>query len=395
MSPKSIIVFCDGTGMDGNLTDPKDGPTGGDEQRPTNVVLLCDNGSQIVFYQSGTGSLANFDGQSITEDVSLKLYGIAVASKIREAYVFIAQNYVPGDDICLFGFSRGAYTARKDRIGLLGREDLSKFFTYWLQLWKEEIPGPPHPSKPIPIKCVVVWDTVGSVFTRILNPIVDALSIKDTSLGPNIEVALHALAMQENRENFMCTLWTIPPNGLSPGQTLKQQWFPGAHSNVGGSYENHELSDLALFWIAGEISSFISVDLDYIKRCRQPHPTADWGSHQPVNAWEESVIPFDPAEDRLAGGQIFKDSDFHLSVFYAPLRLDHPKNMITLHDLDVKFGDQWEPDYQELNDFEQICKNEWRNPILGAPVHDGTIPFVTAAGFMQAVSNDNRFSKTN
>lgn len=66
-------------------------------------------------------------------------------------------------------------------------------------------------------RCVGVWDTVGSIFGTI-----DVLSIKDTSLPPTIEYALHAISLQENRKKSLPTLWTIPPQGLAAEQILKQ-----------------------------------------------------------------------------------------------------------------------------------------------------------------------------
>ncbi|CAL1707527.1 unnamed protein product [Somion occarium] len=386
--------------MDGLLSDPSNEPyDGGSQQVPTNVTRLSraiaplrvvgnDTISQITFYQSGTGSLAGFDGQGIAEDKTLQAYGIAVASKIRDAYCFIAQNYAPGDEICLFGFSRGAYTARKvagliNRIGLLGREELSKFFTYWLQLSNGEQPGPPWPDTPIPIKCVGVWDTVGSVMSRTFSPIIDALSIKDTSLPPNIEVALHAVSLQENRKPFMCTLWTVPEGGLAPNQILKQRWFSGAHSDVGGGYANSELADLSLFWMASEISSFVTVDLPFIEASRQRSPSAHWGQHQPHNAWNESGATKHLLghESRLEGKQVDKDSDFHLSIGEAPIKLTDPKYMITLDDLKRTLGSGWTPIYMQLSSFEQACRNNWDKPVLRGP-REVPVGLDTPVGFI-------------
>ncbi|KIJ11727.1 hypothetical protein PAXINDRAFT_101607, partial [Paxillus involutus ATCC 200175] len=176
MAPKTLLVFCDGTGIDGALSDPRkenpgtlarprDDPVegGGDSQQyATNVLRLSrcvkhitsKGKEQIVFYQSGVGSEANFKGDSVTGTTALQALGTPVASKTRDAYNFIAQNYEDGDDICLFGFSRGAYTARKlsgliDRIGLLEREFLGFFFEIWRQLMDGKPPvippGTRHP----------------------------------------------------------------------------------------------------------------------------------------------------------------------------------------------------------------------------------------------------------
>lgn len=156
---------------------------------------------------------------------------------------------------------RGAYTVRKvagliDRIGLLSRDKLGYLFGIWLELYQHKTPTIPPDTRKPKIKCVGVWETVGATFN-----INDALSIKDDSHLPSVEVALHALALQENRQKFLPTLWDQQNSGsqLGPNQVFKQVWFPGAHSDVGGGYERHELSDLALIWMVGEIESFINI----------------------------------------------------------------------------------------------------------------------------------------
>ncbi|KAF9236669.1 hypothetical protein BU15DRAFT_76767 [Melanogaster broomeanus] len=229
MAPKALLVFCDGTGMDGTLSNPgtyyflrspslflplqdstlaqddpnvlahhmstlPEGGGGGSKQYATNVLrlsrsvknLTSDGKEQIVFYQSGVGSEANFTGDPVTGTTLLQALGTAVASKIRDAYNFVAQNYEDGDDICIFGFSRGAYTARKlsgliDRIGLLERESLGLFFEIWRQLVDGETPTKPPGTRYPRIRIVGVWDTVGSVY-KMMAPLVE-----DATLDSQVE----------------------------------------------------------------------------------------------------------------------------------------------------------------------------------------------------------------
>ncbi|KAG8922678.1 hypothetical protein FRC02_011692 [Tulasnella sp. 418] len=374
MPTKTLLIFCDATGQDGVYagSDPNL-QSGATVQYPSNVLRLSravapkrGETLQITFYQSGVGSLADFAGESTIEDKKIALYGTAVASKIRDAYAFIAQNYEDGDEICLFG---GAYTVRKvagliNRIGLLGRKEFSKFFEYWQDLLDPKTQdNPPWPAKPIPIKCVGVFDTVGSVYSGVIpHPILDALSIKDTSIPPNVQVALHAVSLHENRKPFMCTLWTEPEGGLAKGQVLKQRYFPGAHSDVGGGFPNHELADVALFWIGAEISEFIELDLPFLAAWRQPTPEAPWGSHQPHNMWQENgSVPWTSAT-RLEGDKITPDAMFHPSVQVMPKKLENPKNMVTMEDLINKFGEGWTPTYAELLPFEKECAASWDHP---------------------------------
>ncbi|KAH8109828.1 hypothetical protein DFH11DRAFT_1624702 [Phellopilus nigrolimitatus] len=383
MPSKILLIFCDGTGMDGNLTEGLTDENGGSNtQYPTNVLRLSrsvmdyttDNRRQIVFYQSGVGSEANFKGDPVFGTTALQAFGTAVASKIRDAYAFIAQNFDEGDEICIFGFSRGAYTARKlsgliDKIGLLEREKLGYFFEIWKQLVDGKQPSIPVGTRKTNIKCVGVWDTVGSVANEI-----DALSLKDTALPSTIDVALHGVSLQENRKKFLPTLWTVPNLGLGANQIFKQVWFPGAHSDVGGGYQRHELADIALFWMAGEVKSLINLDLGFLRRSGQPKPDP-WGTSQPHNAYEELSFAQKPIighQTRLQSAQIASDSVFHESVKFSPTALKDPTYMVTLDTLKNAFGGSWVPKSPALNAFEKECKDNWgKPPITG----DGPIKY--------------------
>ncbi|KAI0767193.1 hypothetical protein C8Q74DRAFT_938030 [Fomes fomentarius] len=417
MAPKTLLVFCDGTGMDGTLAPPKSTlptpkstpigglanltPIGGllgglqdllplegggasTTQYATNVLRLARSvknfdekgNKQIVFYQSGVGSESNFTGDSVTGTTAMQALGTAVATKIRDAYVFVAQNFEVGDEVCLFGFSRGAYTARKlsgliDRIGLLTRENLGLFFEIWRQLMNGETPQIPSDTRRTNIKCVGVWDTVGSVYKEI-----DALNIADTALPKTVKVALHAVSLQENRKRFLPTLWTIPSGGLDADQVLKQVWFAGAHSDVGGGYERHELSDITLFWLAGEIKDLISLDLEYLRLYSQPRPDP-WGTSQPHNAFKETSLLLQPimrAETRLTSKHITVESVLHESVKYSPQKLTSPDFMATLSIIQQNLGSGFAPQYPPLNEFEQYCKDHWGGGLRAAPPVESDSP---------------------
>lgn len=128
---KHIVIFCDGSGQGGlttseHMSTQKIEDTQGQkrstsekkERYPTNVHRLsrCVPGviegnpplQQVVFYQSGVGAGNDFDGGNNWPDWYEIMRGTSTASKIRDTYNFIAQNYVNGDKIFLFGFSRGA-----------------------------------------------------------------------------------------------------------------------------------------------------------------------------------------------------------------------------------------------------------------------------------------------
>ena len=189
--------------------------------------------------------------------------GLGLSRNVRDAYAFLANNYCDGDELFLFGFSRGAYTARSIAgligwAGILHKRDMDDFALLWEGYRLRSNPGQPDTRLSFPdrhdgvgIKVVGVWDTVGSLgipghFDRLFTQFYQFL---DTDLGVHVENAFHALALDEHRADFAPTLWTRKPDA-PPAQTLIQTWFAGAHSNVGGGYAEHGLSDVALAWMA-------------------------------------------------------------------------------------------------------------------------------------------------
>ncbi|CAE6423533.1 unnamed protein product [Rhizoctonia solani] len=293
---KNIIVFCDGTGQDGlisSLSKEEQDDTQTQLQKkpeknkepthavtyPTNVLRLSrgvplftntePRRIQIVYYQSGVGVGDDFQGNADFGDNYEKARGTATGGKIRDAYNFIAQNYTEGDRIYLFGFSRGAYTARKVaglicRLGLLNRRQMGKFFHYWSALDRNDPKVEIVRGRHAPIEFLGVWDTVGSVYEDLVAPKVDALTLADTELPVGVKVARHALSYHENRKEFLPT----PFAGYSSDRDVKQVWFPGVHSDVGGSYKEHLIADITLCWMAGEaINAGLTIDEDFLLDC--------------------------------------------------------------------------------------------------------------------------------
>ncbi|CAE6429288.1 unnamed protein product [Rhizoctonia solani] len=302
---KNIVVFCDGTGQDGlitSLSKEEQEDTQAQLQKrpehnkkpvhevtyPTNVLRLSrgvplftntePRRIQIVYYQSGVGVGDDFQGNADFGDNYEKLRGTATGGKIRDAYNFIAQNYMVGDKIYLFGFSRGAYTARKVaglicKLGLLNRRQMGKFFHYWSALDRNDPKVEIFPGQHARIEFLGVWDTVGSVYEDLVAPKVNALTLVDSELPEGVNIARHALSYHENRKEFLPT----PFAGYSSSRDVKQVWFPGVHSDVGGSYNEHIIADIALCWMAGEaINAGLTIDEDFLFDCftitREPNP---------------------------------------------------------------------------------------------------------------------------
>jgi len=265
---------------------------------------------QIVYYLSGVGS-----SNSVYSHLVDGVTGISIVEKIEAGYGFIAQNYHPGDEIFLFGFSRGAYTARViatliGQLGILDRKDMDNFAdifqTYQkmgstkdetemanlkatLSRWTD-----PNSTGKLranlegdgfTVKCVCVFDTVNSVglpkeisLTRAIHPL---FGLHDTKLGKHVERAYQALALDEDRVDFNCLKFVQSDAGRQKGQVLKQCWFSGSHSDIGGGFAAHDLADLTLMWMAGQISDVLSLDLHYL--ARYVEPVAPWGKQSPHN----------------------------------------------------------------------------------------------------------------
>jgi uncharacterized protein (DUF2235 family) len=257
--PSRIVICCDGTW---NSADQ--GAVNG-ELCVTNVLKIAcrlkketDAGElQIVYYDQGVGT-----GNALDRIVG-GAFGDGLEANIHDAYRFLIANYEPGDKIYIFGFSRGAYTARSiagmiRRCGILRRDKVREYPNakkIYETTRKAEDAAAVEFRKlaaiepETAIQCVGVWDTVGALgiplraFGRQNKKKYEFL---DTRLSKAVKYAFHALAIDEHRGMFAPTLWDSDP---VPGQTVQQVWFAGAHSDVGGGYPEHSLSDIALEWM--------------------------------------------------------------------------------------------------------------------------------------------------
>jgi uncharacterized protein (DUF2235 family) len=271
---KRLALFLDGT-----WNDPKD---------KTNVHSLFKaavNGQangveQRTHYGTGVGTKWN-------ERIRGGTLGAGLSENVREAYEWLVTNYDDGDEIFIFGFSRGAYTARSVagviiRCGLLKKrahmsvDDLYQRYQqgkgakalYEMDLLdqhaKNALPDTDRAlmacSRRVPIKMIGVWDTVGALgipWTEA--PLIGRgkFYFHNTNLSVLIEHAYHALAVDEFRGPYKPTLWTRfipeqpdPPRTVALSETkVEQRWFIGAHSNVGGGYADDVLKRLPLAWL--------------------------------------------------------------------------------------------------------------------------------------------------
>jgi len=258
---KRIVICADGTWNrpEKNLK----------EDFATNVLKLsraikpvADDGiAQQVFYDWGVGSYYDAKIGGAT--------GRGIQKNIMDDYRYIVQNYSPGDEIYLFGFSRGAYTVRAlcgfiNNCGILKRPDAKLIEEAFSHYKKSSSPWAPdgekaksfrikHSHSSRAVKFVGVWDTVGAMGIPLsfLGLFEDKDEFYDTKLGRNVSIARHALAIDEHRDDFEPTIWSQRRD-----MDLKQVWFSGSHSDIGGSYkpspDGSLASDYPLEWMLKE-----------------------------------------------------------------------------------------------------------------------------------------------
>lgn len=242
-----------------------------------------DDVHQVKYYDEGVGS----EGTAWSKIIG-GATGKGIDENILDAYKFIAWNYEPGDELFIFGFSRGAYTARSlagliRNCGILMNNDL-KLFDKAYEIYRDR--GNPerdpngseskafrdkysHPLENI--KFIGVWDTVGSLGVPLrwfqwYNK--GKYAFHDTTLSSYVEHAYQALAVDEKRSNFQPTLWqkSACVKDGSCVQTMEQAWFAGVHCNIGGGYPDERLSDIPLQWLIGKAKSVgLGFDENYIK----------------------------------------------------------------------------------------------------------------------------------
>ncbi len=264
---KRLVICLDGTW---NNAD--------DHQRSTNVVRIMrairhadDAGTrQITFYDKGVGTGGPLDR------IRGGAFGRGLGENVRDGYRFLANNYEPRDEIYIFGFSRGAFTARSlagfiGACGLLSKRSMGRISDAWNHYRtppRERDPAalsdmPAEDRRTAQIRCVGGWDTVGAlgIPVRGLNRLRRSeFEFHDAELGGNVDVALHAVSIDEKRGPFAPTLWTRKP--AESDQTVEQVWFPGVHSDVGGGYPAKDLSDLALDWMIKRVDALTDLAFD-------------------------------------------------------------------------------------------------------------------------------------
>lgn len=312
-SKRQLIICCDGT--NNNLT-------GGSYD--TNVVKLVQlfaesdpDSNRIIFYDPGVGNPGELPGATWSEGfkrwldrISGLAFGQGVFQNMAECYLFLMKQYEPGDDIYIFGFSRGAFTARSvagmvnqfgilsphmesmvstilhtyfsDREDKVNEEELKKIAKQTSLLFTNP------ECKNVPIKFVGVWDTVASVGTW---PFQQKMTAFPTIVGKKFLNVRQALALDEHRTQFKPRLYA-DNNGsyesFFKGEkaTIKQLWFRGAHCDVGGGYEKGKtaISNQTMEWLISEaVTCGMSLSFKQVRLDTEASVREAWEKYEPYD----------------------------------------------------------------------------------------------------------------
>ncbi|WP_353247943.1 DUF2235 domain-containing protein [Salinisphaera sp. T31B1] len=243
---KNIVICCDGTNSQ----------FGGVETNVAHLFhrLAADSSEQRKRYEPGVGTFgANIFSVNVGRTLGKLLgaaFGYGLKQNLDNAYRYVVDCYAPGDRLFIFGFSRGAFTARSlaslvDQYGVLDRRDGDRV--------PEQVAAYLADAPPVRAGCrapvgrcaphfVGVWETVGA-----LGLLLRLRRFKHNRLSPGVARAAQALAVDEQRRCFAPTRWD--ESALGSEQCVRQVWFAGVHADVGGGYVDRGLARITLDWM--------------------------------------------------------------------------------------------------------------------------------------------------
>lgn len=274
--PIDLLLFSDGTGNHGGVTQNTN------VWRLYNMLDIHNDQHQVrTFYDDGIGTNSN----AVIKAMGLA-FGYGLSNNVCDLYTFLVKNYLPGDRIFLFGFSRGAYTIRvlaalickmgiwcEDQFFAAQKSEAKKTIKLILQEYRAIEKDPFWNNNAlrfqhaIPIQFVGVWDTVDAVGMP-----VDELKwlfrireysfvprqwrlrqwgFSDHNLHPQVRHARQALSIDDDRWTFHPNVWNEDPD------RIEQVWFAGSHSNIGGGYPKDGLSLVSLDWMLSEMEGVL------------------------------------------------------------------------------------------------------------------------------------------
>lgn len=322
---KKIILCADGT------WNTPHGPS--ELPNDTNVrklyLLLANDPTQLKYYDSGVGT----DGTPF-EHFFGGTMGEGLFQKVQDGYEFLSYVWDPGDEIFIFGFSRGAYTARSlaGMIGFFGvpnknldNQTVRRIFCAYRitdhaqRLAAKASLNTEFALADVHIRMVGVWDTVGALGIpgHLFSNFDQAkYGFLDTTLSPSVDNAYHAISIDERRASFLPTLWTEPDGSPRANDSqLQQVWFPGVHCDVGGSYTESQLSNITLRWMIDNAKACgLTFDQTAVDACLGPKPFLPLGPAH--DEWK--LIPWGEPEHRTVPANAAMSNTVKLRIAGMP-----------------------------------------------------------------------------
>jgi uncharacterized protein (DUF2235 family) len=309
---KNIVICSDGTNnkLAGDLTNVA---------RLSQIAV--NDARQATFYDPGVGTMASPKEKTWLGKRWSLLSGLAFGTGLDEnvfdAYRFLMRTYEPGDKVFLFGFSRGAFTARVvagllHGVGLLDKDKEKMLPEVWSHYREIRLlpPSAPeserqnaakhaeetaalrqHCNRPCRVAFLGPWDTVGSVGMYNMNQ-----SFPFTFENSSVDVVRHAVSLDERRAGFRSNVFkadaTILTNWKRNGRPrVMNVWFPGVHSDIGGGYlfADSGLAMLAFEWMVTEAkeAGLLVDDAKFAALLKECPPEAKAKIHESLTgAWK-------------------------------------------------------------------------------------------------------------
>ena len=317
MTNKNIVFCSDGTGQAGGQ---------GFVSNVWRVFKAIDRHNakeQVAFHVDGVGTEKNKYMRAVGG-----VFGWGLSKDICLLYAALVRSYNPGDQIFLFGFSRGAFTMRSlagmiHDIGILKGHESGAGFTSDAEIdeavkaaykayrsknlskKKEELEAKYEIPNDRDIEFVGVWDTIDAIgvpFDELRTVIYKLAAFSRRAhraeLNPSIKNAYHAMSIDDERQTFRPMVW----NEEHFGGTVEQVWFAGVHTNVGGGYPKDSLAYLPLDWI-----------MKYANECGLKFDSAKWKPLSKTTASSGQGGEYQALADR--NGRIY-DSRGGAAVYY-------------------------------------------------------------------------------
>lgn len=282
---RQLVVFLDGTGNRFS-------------HRPTNVIHILrslnrDPQQVLTYYDQGVGTFGLketlFEWQKFPSRVFGLAFGWGLDRTVAGAYQFLAETYRENDEIFMFGFSRGSYAVRAlaaliRAVGLVSAHQTHLFEYAWAMLLSRDrkLDKPDFDlqrefqhtfGRNVRVHFLGLFDTVKSV-----GWIYDPVILPYTTNNDHVDHVRHAVSIDERRCFFRQNLWSTNHSDITD---LKEVWFSGVHSDIGGGYppEDARLARVSLRWMLAE-AFFCGLKVDPDRALKELGPASGMDEDQ-------------------------------------------------------------------------------------------------------------------